>query len=287
MPRHSASAVSAQNRWNKGPCATRAHHARRPQRWHLLQHCKGLLQLICNGSFPETTSIFPQMPLHNASWKPEPNLSQCQEASCKPPQNHSVPGFPHVHSADSILIGECWFLFARETLGWHRGSNTLSVAGSQTWILLQKRYLASQVSDDWRGPVANSQRFISYFKTNILTVQEGYIQLQKHTKNVWNDQVCNLTCSWCRNKFCLLPREEEKKKGIFYRAQLSHMPGNGNSIPFLVILLLLKDILVTERLLETREFASSPQAYSHPVILVLHTLQRVSFSVTVRNFSQD
>lgn len=146
MPRRSASAVSAQNQWNKGPCATQAHHTRRPQRWHLLQHCKGLLPLIRNGSFPETTSVFPQMPLHNASWKSEPNLSQCQKASCKQPQNHSVPGFPHVHSADSVLIGGCWFLFARETLGWHRGSNTLSAAGSQTWILLQKRYLASQVS---------------------------------------------------------------------------------------------------------------------------------------------
>lgn len=78
------------------------------------------------------------------------------------------------------------------------------MAGSQTWILLQKRYLASQFSVKWKDPHANSQSLISYFKTNRLTAQEVYSQLQKYTKDVWNDQVCNLTCSWYRNQFCLL-----------------------------------------------------------------------------------
>lgn len=78
------------------------------------------------------------------------------------------------------------------------------VAGSQTWILLQKRFLTSQFSVEWKGSHAKSQRLTSYFKTNRLTAQEVYSQLQKYTKDVWNSQVCNLTCSWYRNHFCLL-----------------------------------------------------------------------------------
>lgn len=68
MPRPSASAMSAHRQWKKGPCATQAHHARRSQRWHLSQHCKGCLHLICSGSVPETNSVFPQKPLHKNSW---------------------------------------------------------------------------------------------------------------------------------------------------------------------------------------------------------------------------
>lgn len=83
MPKHSASATSTHNWWEKGPCTTQVHHARRWLHWHLSQYYKGWLHLICNGSFSETTSVFPQMSLHNNSQYPEPNLNQCQQGSCK------------------------------------------------------------------------------------------------------------------------------------------------------------------------------------------------------------
>lgn len=84
-PKHSASATPTQNWWKKGLCAAQVHCARRSLHWHWSQHYKGWLHLICNGSFSETTRVFPQVSLHNNSRYPEPNLNQCQQGSCKTP----------------------------------------------------------------------------------------------------------------------------------------------------------------------------------------------------------
>lgn len=83
-------------------------------------------------------------------------------------------------------------------------ATVLHVDGAQTWTLLRKRNLTCQFSVESKGSHANPQRLTFYFKTTRLTAQEEYSQSQKYIKEVWNDQVCNLTCSWYRNQFCLL-----------------------------------------------------------------------------------
>lgn len=140
MPKHSASAMSAYNRWKKGPCATEMHHARRSQHWHLSQHYKGWLRLICKGSFSETTGFFPQTSLHNNSRYPEPNLNQCQQGSCKTsPESfrsrdptctfcRQCPYCGMLVSVQDCLPGRLWGGIGKAT--------PFHVADSQTWTLL-------------------------------------------------------------------------------------------------------------------------------------------------------
>lgn len=130
MLKHSASAMSAHNRWKKGPYATQVHHVRRSQHWHLSQHYKEWLCLICNGGFSETTSFFPsnvstqQFPVSRAEFKPaSAGILQDIPRTIQIPRSHM-----HILQTVSLLwdVGFCLGLFAREALGWQRESNTLS-----------------------------------------------------------------------------------------------------------------------------------------------------------------